>query len=75
MRIQSNLDPQNMLEAHRSIRFLAEAWGLSEDTIRRWFQDQPGVLKIGDEKRGKRVRIELRIPESVAYAVYKEKTR
>ena len=68
-------DKPAMLEPHRSIRFFAEAWGLSEDTIRRWFQDQPGVLKVGESKRGRRSRIELRIPQSVADAVYREKTK
>ena len=32
-------------------------------------------MKLGEPKRGKRTRSELRIPESVAYAKYKEKTR
>ena len=74
--MQRNVEqPPAMLEAHRSIGFFAEAWGLSPDTIRRWFQDHPGVLKVGEEKRGKRSRIELRIPLSVADAVYREKTK
>src|SRR5215470_5806545 len=36
-------------ERHFTPRTLAELWGFSEDTIQRWFEDQPGVLKHGDE--------------------------
>ncbi|MCX6620334.1 MAG: hypothetical protein NTY38_04525 [Acidobacteria bacterium] len=36
-------------------RELADLWQLSEQSIRRLFQDRPGVLKIGDsDPRGKR---------------------
>ena len=68
-------------EPHRSIRFYAELWYLSEDTVRRWFQEEPGVLRVGDEKnrtgpkKDRRPRIELRIPESVAMRVYRERTK
>lgn len=55
---------------------LAELWGLSADTIVRWFEDQPGVLKLGsDGSRGKKRKITLRIPESVAERVYSERSR
>jgi len=64
-----------ILEPHFPISFYASTWGLSEDTIRRWFQDHPGVLKVGEQKRGKRARIELRIPLSVANQLYQEKTK
>lgn len=64
-----------MIEPHYSIGFYAELWGLSEDTVRRWFQDEPGVLRVGEVKRGKRARIELRIPWSVANRVYRERTK
>lgn len=46
---------------------LAEAWGVSVDTIRNLFRNEPGVLKIGDrESRFKRGYITLRIPQAVA---------
>ena len=56
---------------------LAELWKLNETTIRRVFQDEPGVLKIGKSKRrdGKRCYVTLRIPESVALRVYQERSR
>jgi len=55
------------LERHFSPRTLAEIWGLDESTIRRMFQEEPGVLKVGnrDRRNGKRDYVTLRIPESV----------
>jgi hypothetical protein len=58
-------------ERHFSAGTLAELWGVSEDSIRRWFEDEPGVLKFGSKgERGRRRRLTLRIPESVASRVY-----
>jgi hypothetical protein len=64
-------------ERHFSPKALAELWNFSEDTICRWFEDQPGVLKHGesDSKRGKRRKLYLRIPESIALKIYKERTQ
>lgn len=63
-------------EQHLTPRELAQGWGLSDDTIRRWFEDEPGVLKGGvDGSRGRRRKIFLRIPVSVAQRVYRERTR
>lgn len=55
---------------------LAEIWRLDQTTIRRMFQDMPGVLKIGKANRrdGKRDYVTLRIPEAVASRVYRERT-
>jgi len=65
-----------MLERHFTPRTLAEVWGFSEDTILRWFEDVPGVLKCGAESgRGKRRKITIRIPESIAQSVYSERIR
>ena len=62
-----------IFERHFSPRTLAELWNFSEDTIVRWFEDQPDVLKCGsDGARGKRRKLTLRIPQSVADRVYQE---
>lgn len=59
-------------EKHYSVQQIAKLWGLSDETIRRRFQDEPGVLKIGGgETRFKRKHIQLSIPESVMQRVYK----
>ena len=60
-------------EKHYSVSELAERWGLSPDTIRRLFSDEPGVLVLPktDGKRTHRRRYTtLRIPESVALRVH-----
>lgn len=65
-----------VFERHFSPRTLAEMWGFSEDTIVRWFEEETGVLKAGaDGVRGRRRKITMRIPESVAKRVYAERTR
>ena len=60
------------LEEHFTPTELAEKWKLSHDTIIRWFQDEPGVLKVGGANRK---RIRLRIPVSVARKVYERHAR
>lgn len=65
-----------VVDKHYSPGFYAELWGLSVSTVLRMFQDQPGVLKLGDaSKKGKRTRVELRIPFSLAMKVYESRTR
>ena len=62
------------LDQHYSPQFYAELWGVSRDTIVRWFQDLPGVLKLSEPRRSRR-RVELRIPYRLAMKVYEERTR
>ncbi len=79
MRVESMTRPAvqpTAFERHFSPRTLAEMWGFSEDTIVRWFEDEAGVLKCGsDGARGKRRKVTLRIPESVALRIYRERTQ
>ena len=64
------------IDPHYSPQFYAELWGTSPSTVVRWFQDLEGVLKLGKPARkGKRARVELRIPFSVAMQVYHEHTK
>jgi hypothetical protein len=64
------------IDPHFSPKFYAELWGLSESTITRWFQDRPGVLKVGREsKAGRRTRVELRIPFSLAMEVHEQRSK
>ena len=59
-------------ERHFTVRELAALWNLSEDTVRRCFQREPGVIEVvGCRKVSKRRYITLRIPESVALRVYR----
>jgi hypothetical protein len=61
------------LEQHFSVAHVAKRWGLSEDTVRRLFENEPGVLVI-EPPRGRFSRRRyrtLRIPESVIERVHK----
>jgi transposase len=63
------------VEKHYSVRQVAEMWGYSEETIRRLFRKEKGVLKIGSpETRYKRKRWQLSIPESVLLRVHKARS-
>ena len=66
-----------VFERHYTAKQLGGLWGLDESTVRRMFQDEPGVLKIGKANRrdGKRDYVSLRIPESVAVRVHRERSR
>jgi hypothetical protein len=62
-------------EPHYSPQFLAEQWGFSTTTIQRMFENEPGVLRIGEPSRRvgrvlKRSYYTLRIPHSVAERVH-----
>ncbi len=60
-------------ERHYTVGELAERWNLSSDTIRRLFENETGVLVLGESgmKRGKRRYTTLRIPESIAKRVHR----
>ena len=58
-------------EKHFTPSELAKAWGVSIDSIRRLFRDEPGVLKMGEKSpKHKRQYLTLRIPHSVAERVH-----
>jgi hypothetical protein len=67
--------PESPFEALYTPRELSQLFKFDERTIRRWFIDEPGVLKFGKEDRrdGKRQYVTLRIPASVATRVYKQR--
>ena len=60
-----------------SVTDIASLMNLSTDTIRRMFQDEPGVLVIGDGRasRGKRKRVTLRIPKEVVERVKRKRAK
>jgi hypothetical protein len=72
------LGPQ--FEQHFSPQELASVWGLSSTKVRRMFQEEPGVLRIGEPSRRlgrklKRSYYTLRIPASVAERVHRRMCR
>jgi hypothetical protein len=66
------MTPDPSAEKHYSTSELAHLWNLSERTIRRMFENEPGVLQLGSqETRFKRGYTTLRIPESVVLRVHR----
>jgi hypothetical protein len=64
--------PDPALERHYSVTEVAKLWGLSENTIRRMFTGEPGVVEWGSEEtRFKRAYKTMRIPESVLQRVHR----
>ena len=61
-------------ERHYMPDELAELWGVSPQTIRNVFKEEPGVLRLPSSKaaKGKRSYISMKIPESVAERVHKK---
>lgn len=68
--------PQNgftaiALERHYTVSELSKLWFFSENTIRRLFSREPGVIKIARQPtRVKRGYTSLRIPERIAQRVH-----
>jgi hypothetical protein len=59
-------------EKHFTPQELAEAWGVSTETIRQIFRLESGVLKLGKTGgRYKRGYVTLRIPNEVAERVHR----
>jgi hypothetical protein len=61
-----------MAEKHFKPEELAELWGVSAQTIRDLFKEEPGVLRVvkDDKPKHKRAYVTMRIPESVAERVH-----
>lgn len=77
MTVAAQSGPPIGLEQHYTPKQLADLWALDESTVRRIFQDEPGVFKIGKAARrdGKRDYVTLRIPMSVAERVHQQRRR
>jgi hypothetical protein len=58
-------------ERHYEPNELAELWGVSAETIRNVFREEPGVLRIAHPNGKKRKYVLMRVPESVAQRVHK----
>jgi hypothetical protein len=60
------------LERHYTVSELSKLWFFSENTIRRLFSREPGVIKIARlPTRVKRGYTSLRIPERIAQRVHR----
>lgn len=63
-------------EKHYSVAEISKLWALSEKTVRRIFEQEPGVISWGSEEtRHKRGYRTLRVPESVFIRVHRKLRR
>lgn len=63
-------------EKHYQVKELVDLWGLDRHLITKWFEKEPGVIRVGAGRnsRFKQNRISLRIPASVAERVHRRLT-
>ena len=72
MAVSSQLEASAHIERHYAVTEIAEMWNLSADKVRELFEDEPGVLVIGERNpRHKRRYVTLRIPQSVLERVHR----
>lgn len=59
-------------EPHFKPKQVAAKWGISESTATHLFENEPGVIKMGNRNSRRRTRISLRIPLSVMERVHRK---
>lgn len=60
------------MEKHYSVEQIGDLWGLSTRTVRKLFEDEPGIIVFGNTGSLKKRRyLTLRIPESVLLRVHR----
>jgi hypothetical protein len=71
------LETRVEFQKHYTIPELAKIWGFAPATVRHWFENEPGVIRVGERRlrKGKRRGyVSLRVPESIAMKVYRRHT-
>jgi hypothetical protein len=70
---RENQVTSDTFEKHYSINEISHLWGLSQKTVRRIFEQEPGVIQLANHKsRFKRSYVTRRIPESVLRRVHRK---
>ena len=71
MSVPSQIETTVHIERHYAVAEIAELWNLSADKVRELFENEPGVLVIGERSpRHKRRYVTLRIPQKVLERVH-----
>jgi hypothetical protein len=66
------IDVVSDLERHFTVAELSKRWFFSENTIRRLFSQEPGVVRVArPQTRSKRGYTSMRIPERIAERVHR----
>ena len=71
MSVPTQIETSAHIERHYAVAEIAELWNLSPDKVRELFENEPGVLVIGERSpRHKRRYVTLRIPQKVLERVH-----
>ncbi len=71
MPVPSQIETSVHIERHYAVTEIAEMWSLSADKVRQIFENEPGVLLLGERNpRHKRRYVTLRIPQTVLERVH-----
>ena len=71
MSVPTQIETSVHIERHYAVTEIAELWNLSADKVRELFENEPGVLVIGERSpRHKRRYVTLRIPQKVLERVH-----
>jgi hypothetical protein len=71
MSVPTQIETSVHIERHYAVAEIAEMWNLSPDKVRELFENEPGVLVIGERSpRRKRRYVTLRIPQRVLERVH-----
>jgi hypothetical protein len=72
-----NRTTPNFAERHYTVKEIASLLNLSDDAVRKIFEEEPGVLVLGNATpgRGKRRYRTLRIPEKIVERVHRRLTK
>ena len=71
MALSSQIETSVHIERHYAVTEIAEMWNLSPDKVRELFENEPGVLVIGERSpRHTRRYVTLRIPQTVLERVH-----
>ena len=72
MAVELQIETSVHIERHYAVTEIAEMWNLSPDKVRELFENEPGVLVIGERSpRHKRRYVTLRIPQTVLERVHR----
>ena len=71
MAVPSQIETSVHIERHYAVTEIAEMWNLSPDKVRELFENEPGVLVIGERSPHRKRRYDtLRIPQTVLERVH-----
>jgi len=71
MSVPSQIETSVHIERHYAVAEIAKLWNLSPDKVRELFENEPGVLVLGERSpRHKRRYVTLRIPQTVLERVH-----